>query len=74
MPQQVDFFFDFVSPYTYLAQTQLPDLKTRSSATFRLWPMHLLKLMKSVGNVPTPCLPWTPENSTRATSGPDQAR
>jgi len=53
MSQQVDFFFDFVSPYTYLAQTQLPDLKTRSSATFRLWPMHLLKLMKSVGNVPT---------------------
>ena len=45
-PQQVDFFFDFISPYTYLAQTQLPALKTRSSATFRLWPMHLLNLMK----------------------------
>jgi 2-hydroxychromene-2-carboxylate isomerase len=24
MPQPVDFFFDFISPYTYLAQTQLP--------------------------------------------------
>jgi 2-hydroxychromene-2-carboxylate isomerase len=26
MPQQVDFFFDFASPYTDLAQTQLPAL------------------------------------------------
>ena len=54
--QQVDFFFDFISPYTYLAQTQLPALKTRSSATFRLWPMHLLNLMKRVGNSPTTVL------------------
>ena len=53
MPQQVDFFFDFVSPYTYLAQTQLPALKERTGASFRLWPMHLLNLMKQVGNVPT---------------------
>ena len=53
MPQQVDFFFDFVSPYTYLAQTQLPALKQRTGASFRLWPMHLLNLMKQVGNVPT---------------------
>jgi 2-hydroxychromene-2-carboxylate isomerase len=53
MPQQVEFFFDFVSPYTYLAQSQLPTLKTRTDATFRWWPMHLLNLMKRVGNVPT---------------------
>lgn len=56
MPQQVDFFFDFVSPYTYLAQTQLTPLKTRTGATFRLWPMHLLNLMKRVGNSPTTVL------------------
>ena len=56
MPQQVDFFFDFVSPYTYLAQTQPTALKTRSGATFRLWPMHLLNLMKRVGNSPTTVL------------------
>src|SRR5688572_16385115 len=53
MPQQVDFFFDFVSPYTYLALTQLPALKERTGARLRLWPMHLLNLMKQVGNVPT---------------------
>jgi 2-hydroxychromene-2-carboxylate isomerase len=53
MPQDVDFFFDFVSPYTYLAQTQLPAVKERTGARFRLWPVHLLNLMKRVGNVPT---------------------
>jgi 2-hydroxychromene-2-carboxylate isomerase len=53
MAQDVDFFFDFVSPYTYLAQTQLGALKKRTGARFRLWPMHLLNLMKRVGNVPT---------------------
>ncbi|MEA2625900.1 MAG: 2-hydroxychromene-2-carboxylate isomerase [Candidatus Binatota bacterium] len=56
MPEQVDFFFDFVSPYTYLAETQLSALKTRTGATFRLWPMHLLNLMKRVGNSPTTVL------------------
>ena len=53
MAQDVDFFFDFVSPYTYLVQTQLPALKERTGARIRLWPMHLLNLMKQVGNVPT---------------------
>jgi 2-hydroxychromene-2-carboxylate isomerase len=53
MPQDVDFFFDFVSPYTYLARTQLVALTERTGARFRLWPMHLLNLMKRVGNVPT---------------------
>ena len=53
MPQDVDFFFDFVSPYTYLAQTQLAGLKERTGARVQLWPMHLLNLMKRVGNVPT---------------------
>jgi len=42
-----------VSPYTYLAWTQLAALKERTGARFRLWPMHLLNLMKQVGNVPT---------------------
>ena len=56
MPQDVDFFFDFVSPYTYLAQTQLAGLKERTGARVQLWPMHLLNLMKRVGNVPTTVL------------------
>ena len=56
MSQQVDFFFDFVSPYTYLAQTQLPGLIERTGARIQRRPFHLPNLMKLVGNVPTTVL------------------
>lgn len=49
----VDFFFDFISPYTYLAGTQLDGITARTGARFKTWPMHLLNLMKIVGNTPT---------------------
>ena len=49
----VDFFFDFISPYTYLARTQLDGIGARTGARFRMWPMHILNLMKTVGNTPT---------------------
>ena len=52
----VDFFFDFISPYTYLAATQLEGIAARTGARFKLWPMHLLNLMKIVGNTPTTVL------------------
>jgi DSBA-like thioredoxin domain-containing protein len=48
----VEFFFDFVSPYTYLARTQLDAIAARTGARFRTRPMHLLNLMKLVGNTP----------------------
>lgn len=49
----VDFFFDFISPYTYLARTQLDGIAARTGARFKTWPLHLLNLMKIVGNSPT---------------------
>ena len=49
----VDFFFDFVSPYTHLARTQLDGIAARTGARFMMWPMHILNLMKIVGNTPT---------------------
>ena len=49
----VEFFFDFISPYTYLARTQLGAIAARTGARFRTRPMHLLNLMKLVGNTPT---------------------
>ena len=49
----VDFFFDFICPYTYLARTQLDLIAARTGARFKTWPMHLLNLMKIVGNTPT---------------------
>lgn len=49
----VDFFFDFISPYTYLARTQLDGISARTGARFKTRPMHILNLMKIVGNTPT---------------------
>lgn len=49
MNQTVEFFFDFVSPYSYLAYSQLDSLQ----ADISLRPMHVLSVMKIVGNTPT---------------------
>ena len=49
MKQTVDFFFDFVSPYSYLAYSQLDSLQ----ADVSLRPIHVLSVMKMVGNTPT---------------------
>ena len=66
----VNFFFDFISPYTYLARTQLDAIAARTGARFRIWPMHLLNLMKIVGNSPTTVLC----NNKRNYAGQDIAR
>jgi 2-hydroxychromene-2-carboxylate isomerase len=49
MPQKIEFFYDFRSPYSYLAFTQLEKL----GAEIVLRPMQVLKVMEKVGNVPT---------------------
>lgn len=49
MSQTVEFFFDFVSPYSYLAYSQLDSLQ----ADISLRPIHVLSVMKLVGNTPT---------------------
>jgi 2-hydroxychromene-2-carboxylate isomerase len=49
---RIEFFFDFVSPYTYLAHTQLQALD--AEIVYR--PMALLKVMEAVGNAPTTIL------------------
>jgi len=43
----VEFFFDFRSPYSYLAHSQVTDL----DLVFK--PMDVLEVMKAVGNTPT---------------------
>jgi 2-hydroxychromene-2-carboxylate isomerase len=52
----VDFFFDFISPYIYLARTQLEGIAARIGSRFKTWPIHLPNLMKIVGNTPTTVL------------------
>lgn len=49
MPQPIEFFYDFRSPYSYLAFTQLLGM----DVTITLRPMQILKVMERVGNVPT---------------------
>ena len=49
MTQRIEFFYDFLSPYSYLAFTQLLDMDVDIS----LRPMQILKVMEKVGNVPT---------------------
>lgn len=66
----VDFFFDFISPYTYLARTQLDAVAARTGARFKTWPIHIIKLMKIVGNSPTTVLC----NNKRNYAGQDLAR
>lgn len=49
----IDFYFDFPSPYAYLAHTQLPAIATQHEATIVYHPFRILELMKIVGNRPT---------------------
>src|SRR5713226_6233634 len=49
MADQLDFYFDFRSPYSYLAFTQLGSLPVRANLT----PISVLDVMKLVGNTPT---------------------
>src|SRR5262249_10313572 len=53
MPRQIEFYFDFVSPYSYLATTQFPRLKADTGTAIAYRPFRVLELMKLVGNRPT---------------------
>lgn len=49
MTQPIEFFYDFRSPYSYLAFTQLREM----DVDIALRPMKILTVMEKVGNVPT---------------------
>jgi 2-hydroxychromene-2-carboxylate isomerase len=53
MPAKIDFYFDFISPYAYLASTVLPRLAAENGASIDYQPVNLIQLMKMVGNRPT---------------------
>jgi 2-hydroxychromene-2-carboxylate isomerase len=50
---QIEFYFDFPSPYSYLASTQLPKLAERYGVGIAYRPFRILEAMKIVGNRPT---------------------
>jgi 2-hydroxychromene-2-carboxylate isomerase len=53
MPRQIEFYFDFLSPYSYLATTQFPHIRAETGAEIVYTPFRILELMKLVGNRPT---------------------
>jgi 2-hydroxychromene-2-carboxylate isomerase len=46
----LEFFFDYGSPYSYLADTQLPALRARTRCEIRYRPMLLGGVFKATGN------------------------
>jgi 2-hydroxychromene-2-carboxylate isomerase len=53
MARQIEFYFDFPSPYSYLATTQFAALTAKTGAEIVYRPFRILPLMKMVGNTPT---------------------
>jgi 2-hydroxychromene-2-carboxylate isomerase len=53
MSTSITFYYDFVSPYSYLASTQLPAFLQRTGANIVYKPIHILTVMDAVGNTPT---------------------
>jgi 2-hydroxychromene-2-carboxylate isomerase len=53
MPAEIDFYFDFISAYSYLANTILPRLAAEHGASISYRPFGLIDLMKIVDNRPT---------------------
>lgn len=49
----VEFYFDFMSPYAYLANAELGRMAREGTVELRLHPFDLPALMSAVGNSPT---------------------
>jgi 2-hydroxychromene-2-carboxylate isomerase len=68
-PKSIEFFFDFGSPTTYLAHTQLPRLARDAGAALVYRPMLLGGVFKSTGNASPVAVPakgrWMSEDIQR---------
>lgn len=57
MSRTLEYFFDYVSPYSYLADSQIPGLVARTGAELVCRPMLLGGLMSETGNSPPATVP-----------------
>jgi 2-hydroxychromene-2-carboxylate isomerase len=57
MPKRVEYFFDYVSPYSYLADSQVPALVSRTGAELVYRPFLLGGVMNASGNKPPATVP-----------------
>src|SRR5206468_13071426 len=66
-PVTFEFFFDFASPYSYLASTQLPVIEGRTGGRARLFPITLGGVRKSTGHQMPPAqqLKYMAEDTAR---------
>jgi 2-hydroxychromene-2-carboxylate isomerase len=53
----IEFFFDFSSPYSYLASTQIASVAARAGATFEARPFVLGAVLKGSGNTMPAAVP-----------------
>ena len=65
MPTPIDFYFDFSSPYGYLASEKIDDLGARYGRSVVWHPMLLGVASKATGSIPLPQVPIKGEYSVR---------
>ena len=63
MPQPIEFYFDFSSPYGYLASEKIDDLAARHNRKVRWRPILLGVIFKQTGGAPLTTLPLKGEYS-----------
>src|SRR5205814_759991 len=57
MSEHIRFFYDFISPFTYLASTQIDAFEKRTGARVEWVPAFLSGIMKETGNQPPATVP-----------------
>lgn len=57
MPKALDFYFDFSSPYAYLASTQVDDLAADVGRKVQWYPILLGPMFKAMGSAPLVDIP-----------------
>lgn len=50
MTRTIDFYFDFISPFSYLAQLKLPALARRTGCELDYWPIDIPEAKIAAGN------------------------
>lgn len=50
MTRTIDFYFDFISPFSYLAQLKLPEVARQHGCTVEYWPIEIPEAKIAAGN------------------------
>ncbi|KXU30463.1 disulfide bond formation protein DsbA [Sphingobium sp. 22B] len=50
MTRTIDFYFDFISPFSYLAQLKLPEIARVAGSTVEYWPIDIPEAKIAAGN------------------------